>query len=97
VGAVTLDPAGSVPVISAGAFRGIYLPDSVAADFEVDPHLATPVEPGERVGSIVVSFEGRPVATVAAVAAGELDSSPGSPVVDALAGLLAMAERVWPG
>jgi serine-type D-Ala-D-Ala carboxypeptidase (penicillin-binding protein 5/6) len=97
VGAVTLDPAGSVPVISAGAFRGIYRPDAVAAEFEADPHLSTPVEPGEHVGTIIVSFDGRPVATIAAVAGGELGSSPGSPIADALAGLLAMAGRVWPG
>lgn len=96
LGAVTLDPAGSVPVISGDAFRGSYRPDSVAADFEADPHLATPVQPGERVGRIVVSSEGRPVATVAAVAAGELDSTHGSLVGDALAGLLAVAAQVWP-
>ena len=95
VGTVTFDPGGSVPVISGQAFRGMYHPDTVTATFVADPTVTAPVRPGEPLGRVVVTSAGEAVATVEAVAAGEVGTEDESVVGNVLAGLLSLVGRVW--
>jgi D-alanyl-D-alanine carboxypeptidase (penicillin-binding protein 5/6) len=74
VGEVVLDPAGAATVVTGRAVQGLVRPRAVEVDLRVDDSLPASIEPGDVVGTVVVSAGNRRVDMVPAVASGHLDA-----------------------
>ncbi|HEX2235575.1 MAG TPA: serine hydrolase [Actinomycetota bacterium] len=94
VGTLVFDPAGSVPVVAGERVRGMWRPASIGLRFHPDPEAEPPLARGVRVGTVVVSARGRPVASVPAVAAGGLEVGGGRPLLGALGALLRIGSAI---
>lgn len=94
VATLVFDPAGSVPVAAAARVRGMWHPASIDLRFHPDPGAEPPLAAGTRVGTVVLSARGRPVASIPAVAAARLADAAGHPALDVLGALLRIGSGV---
>ncbi|MDQ4025749.1 MAG: hypothetical protein M3217_09725, partial [Actinomycetota bacterium] len=91
VGVVVFDPSGSVGVVAGRTVRGIQRPGTVSIEFEPGP-VAPPLDPGETLGSVVItSAGGSVVARAPAVAEEAVDADDGGGVAGLLGDLLGAA------
>jgi D-alanyl-D-alanine carboxypeptidase (penicillin-binding protein 5/6) len=68
-GDIVFVPSGSTGVIAADSVRGINDPEKILIDFEFDPSVVPPIEPGQQLGYVLVrTRDGRIVGSAPAVA-----------------------------
>ena len=68
IATLVFDPSGAVVVRPASVVRSAVLPSEVEVTFVPRDGLRPPIEPGERVGTVVVEHEGRSFDEIPAVA-----------------------------
>ncbi len=88
VGSAVFDPAGSVAAAAAGTVRG--LDDPARLKVSLDTRVATrpSIDTGDRLGEVTLAAPSGVVSAVPAVATGSLHSSPPSPLLPVLGGIL---------
>jgi D-alanyl-D-alanine carboxypeptidase (penicillin-binding protein 5/6) len=88
VGELVFDAAGSTPAIAAGTVRGIADPRATVISFTPLAGVRPPLDPGDTIGTVVVSTSRRTIATVDALAGEPLRHSSTSWVAALLGALL---------